>query len=80
MLTYHVVAGKVTAGELLGKIRSGGGTARLTTVNGGQLTATTRDGKVIIRDAKGGEATVTATDLKTGNGIIHVTDAVSLPG
>ena len=80
VLTYHVVAGKVTAGELIGLIRSGGGNAALTTVAGGTLTARLDGQKVVLTDATGGTATVTATDLKGSNGIIHVTDAVSLPG
>jgi len=46
---------------------------------GGTLTASIKDGKVILTDEKGGIATVTATDLKAGNGVIHVIDAVVLP-
>lgn len=80
VLTYHVVAGKVSAGDLIAKINAGGGSATLTTVQGGSLTAKLDGGKVVIVDAKGGAATVTAADLKQSNGIIHVTDAVSIPG
>ena len=39
ILTYHVVPGRVTASELIDMIRAGGGSAALTTVNGGTLTA-----------------------------------------
>jgi uncharacterized surface protein with fasciclin (FAS1) repeats len=70
----------VTASELIAKINSGGGAATLKTVAGGTLTATIVDGKVVITDAKGGTATVTKADLVQSNGVIHVTDAVSLPG
>ena len=45
----------------------------------GSLTASLKGGKVILTDEKGGIATVTATDLKAGNGIVHVIDAVVLP-
>lgn len=79
VLTYHVVPGKVTAAELIGLIEAGGGSAMLTTVQGGKLTASLSGGNVIITDAKGGQATVTTADLMQSNGIIHVTDAVSLP-
>jgi uncharacterized surface protein with fasciclin (FAS1) repeats len=48
-------------------------------VAGGKLTASIEDGKVVLTDEKGGKATVTATDLKASNGIIHVIDAVLLP-
>ena len=80
VLTYHVVPGQVTASELLAKIQAGGGKAKLTTVQGGVLTASVMGGKVMLTDAKGGMAHVTQADLKGSNGVIHVTDAVSLPG
>jgi uncharacterized surface protein with fasciclin (FAS1) repeats len=80
VLTYHVVAGKVSAKDLVKKINAGGGSAKLTTVQGGTLTARLDGGKVVIVDAKGGTATVTTADLMQSNGIIHVTDAVSIPG
>lgn len=49
------------------------------TVSGGTLTASLKDGKVILTDEKGGIAIVTATDLKAGNGVVHVIDAVVMP-
>ena len=48
MLTYHVVPGKVTAPMLIKKIKAGGGTAMLTTVQGGTLTAALSGGKVVL--------------------------------
>ena len=39
ILTYHVVPGRLTAADLMQRVRSGGGMARLTTVQGGTLTA-----------------------------------------
>jgi len=80
MLTYHVVAGRVTAAQLLEMIRAGGGQARLTTVQGGRLTASVVGGRVMLTDAKGGIAHVTQADVMQFNGVIHVTDGVSLPG
>jgi len=80
VLTYHVVAGQVTASKLMEMINAGGGSANLNTVQGGLLRAAIVDGKVIITDAKGGTAAVTQADLIQSNGVIHVTDAVSLPG
>ena len=79
VLTYHVVPGAVTAAQLIELIQAGGGTAALTTVQGGTLTASLSGDKVILTDAKGGTATVIAADMIQSNGIIHVTDAVSLP-
>lgn len=80
VLTYHVVAGKVTATDLVAKIKAGMGSATLATLSGGKLTATLDMGKVVLTDEKGGKATVIAADLMAGNGVVHATDAVSLPG
>lgn len=79
VLTYHVVPGKVTAAELVETIQKSGGQATLKTVQGGELTASLSGSSVLISDAKGGTARVVAADLVQSNGVIHVTDAVSLP-
>lgn len=80
VLTYHVVPGSVSAADVVALIEANDGQARLTTVSGGVLLATLAGGKVVLTDARGGKATVVATDLASSNGVIHVTDAVSLPG
>lgn len=79
VLTYHVVAGNLDAAAVVKAITSGGGKATVKTVSGGTLTASLKDGKVILTDENGGVATVVATDLKAGNGVIHVIDTVVLP-
>ena len=80
VLTYHVVSGRISAADLVGRIRAGGGMARLTTVQGGTLTARLQGSNVVLTDARGGRATVTQADVFQSNGVIHVTNAVSLPG
>ena len=80
VLTYHVVSGNVDAATLLGQIEAGGGTATLTTVQGGTLTATPDGaGGITLTDAKGGTAKVTTADLRQSNGIVHVIDSVLMP-
>lgn len=79
ILTYHVVAGALDAKAVIAAIKKGKGKAVLTTVAGGKLTAAIENGKVVITDENGGKATVTATDLKASNGIVHVIDAVLMP-
>ena len=79
VLTYHVVPGKLMAKDVLGAIKAGGGKAVVTTVQGGKLTASVMGGKVMLTDAKGRMAHVTAADLDTTNGVIHVVDSVLLP-
>lgn len=79
ILTYHVVAGNLDAKQVMAAIKKGNGKAELTTVAGGKLTAAVENGKVVLTDANGGKSTVTATDLKGSNGVIHVIDTVLMP-
>ncbi len=79
ILTYHVVAGNMDAVSVAAAIKAGKGNAVLTTVNGAQLTATMEGSSVILTDSKGGRSTVTATDLKGTNGVVHVIDTVLMP-
>lgn len=79
VLTYHVVAGNLDAKAVMTAITKGGGKAELTTVSGGKLSAAIENGKVILTDENGGKSTVTATDLKGTNGVVHVVDGVVLP-
>lgn len=80
VLTYHVVSGRMSAADLMAAIRAGNGAASLTTVNGGNLTARMSGNSIVLTDAKGGRARVTTADVFQSNGVIHVTDAVSIPG
>ncbi len=81
ILTYHVVAGDLTADKLAAKIKAAkGGKAMLKTVNGEKLTLMMGEGgKGIVIKAKGDEAMVTIADVKQSNGVIHVIDHVLLP-
>ncbi len=79
ILTYHVVAGNLDANAVVAAIKAGNGNAVLTTVNGAKLIASLSGKNVILTDAKGGVATVTATDLKASNGVVHVIDTVVMP-
>lgn len=68
VLTYHVVAGKVTAADVV-KL------SQATTVNGAQVQIAVRDGKVVLN----GTSTVATADVMASNGVIHVIDTVILP-
>jgi uncharacterized surface protein with fasciclin (FAS1) repeats len=80
VLTYHVVPGRLTAADLMARIRAGGGSARLTTVQGGTLTARMSGNNIVLTDARGGVSMVTQANVMQSNGVIHVTNAVSMPG
>ena len=79
VLTYHVVAGKLTAADISAKIKAGNGKAELTTVQGEKLTAMESGGKIMLTDAKGGTSTVTQGDVMQSNGVVHVVDTVLMP-
>ncbi|WP_394729641.1 fasciclin domain-containing protein [Altererythrobacter sp. GH1-8] len=80
ILKYHVVAGNVDAATLTQAITDAGDEGyTVETVGGGTLTAAVVDGKVVLTDATGGTATVTATDVAASNGVIHVIDTVLMP-
>jgi uncharacterized surface protein with fasciclin (FAS1) repeats len=79
ILTYHVVAGKWSSADLAKKIKEGKGTAALKTVAGGELWAMMHGHDIVLKDAKGGMATVTQADVFQSNGVIHVIDTVLMP-
>ena len=67
VLTYHVVAGKVLAADVV-KL------SKAKTVQGAEVKITVKEGKVKVDDAN-----VVKTDIICKNGVIHVIDAVILP-
>ena len=67
ILTYHVVAGKVMAADVLGLTSAA-------TVQGDALAISAANGIVRINDA-----TVVAADVEASNGVIHVIDTVLIP-
>ncbi len=69
VLLYHVVKGKVLAADVVkldGK--------KVETLGGKKVMVKVKDGVVKLKNA-----TVTATDIKASNGVIHVIDTVLMP-
>ncbi|HLK98263.1 MAG TPA: fasciclin domain-containing protein [Hymenobacter sp.] len=80
ILTYHVVAGNMTADKIMSAIKAGKGTASLKTVSGGTLKAMMNGPKnVVLIDEKGGVSTISTYDVIQSNGVIHVIDKVLMP-
>jgi uncharacterized surface protein with fasciclin (FAS1) repeats len=79
ILTYHVVAGRLSAMDLMAQARAGGGKAMLKTVEGEDLTVEVKSGAVWLTDAKGGMSKVAIADVNQSNGVIHVVDTVLMP-
>jgi uncharacterized surface protein with fasciclin (FAS1) repeats len=80
VLTYHVVAGRMTAVQLMKAVREGEGEAHIKTVEGEDLIVKQAGpGKLTVTDVKGDVAMITIPDVLQSNGVIHVIDTVMLP-
>ena len=79
VLTYHVVAGKLDAKALMEKIKMGNGMAKLTAVQGEELTVMKKGKNLEVKDSKGGVAMITIKDVYQKNGVIHVINKVLMP-
>ena len=80
VLTYHVIAGKLTFNDLKKKIKRGKGKAELATVSGGTLTFISNGpNNIMVKDEMGGAANITVYDVLQSNGVIHSIDKVLLP-
>jgi uncharacterized surface protein with fasciclin (FAS1) repeats len=67
ILTYHVVPGEVMAADVVNLTNAA-------TVNGAEVTIKVIDGGVMVDNAN-----VIKTDIKCGNGVIHVIDSIIMP-
>lgn len=79
ILTYHVVSGTFTAAAVIKAITDNDGKFAVKTVQGGILTASLLEGKVILTDTKGNVSTVVIADVAASNGIVHAIDSVIMP-
>jgi len=79
LLTYHMVAGKLTASKILRAMCHGSGTATFTTVEGSELVASMDGIDIVLTDCSGNSARITRADADLCNGVIHEIDHVILP-
>ena len=80
ILTAHVVAGDLSAADLIEGINaSSDGFFHMQTVSGDALSAQLNGDSVFIYDESGNAAQVTIADVDQSNGVIHVVDGVLLP-
>ena len=79
ILTYHVVAGKMTSHDLAKAVMTGGGEAKLKTVEGDFITVKKDGDAWTVTDDKGNVAKITIADVIQSNGVIFVIDKVLMP-
>ncbi|MEP6982983.1 MAG: fasciclin domain-containing protein [Sphingomicrobium sp.] len=79
VLTYHVVPGRYTAGQIAALAAKHRGTATLKTVEGENLRFMKSGRGWVVVDAKGGKASITIANVMQSNGVIHVVDRVLMP-
>lgn len=79
VLTYHVVPGTITSAQLKQQIAAGGGTARLTTVEGEPLTATLVSNVIQLTDVNSNKSYIETADVRQSNGMVHVVNGVVIP-
>ncbi|MEZ4970575.1 MAG: fasciclin domain-containing protein [Flavobacteriaceae bacterium] len=79
LLTYHIVAGNITASKILKALCNGNGKASFTTVQGDKIYASMDGLDIVLEDKAGNKARITSADASQSNGIIHEIDSVILP-
>ena len=79
ILTYHVVSGRLTSGQIQAMAAKNRGTATLKTVQGQSLKVMKRGKDWWVSDVKGNRARITIANVMQSNGVIHVVDTVLMP-
>jgi uncharacterized surface protein with fasciclin (FAS1) repeats len=80
LITYHTMAGIVTAKDIARAIRENNGTATFTTLTGNKLIARLDNNRnIVLVDENGGQSIVSKFDVPQSNGLLHIIKAVLIP-
>ncbi|MEO9659697.1 MAG: fasciclin domain-containing protein [Maribacter dokdonensis] len=79
MLSYHIIADKLSASSILKAMCRGNGIAKFTTIQGDEITASMQGIDIVLTDKFGNHAMITTADSNQSNGIIHEIDTVFVP-
>ena len=77
---YGLAEGSMTSADIAKAITDGGGTASITTLQGGAIKATMDGDKIVLEDGAGNKANVIEADVESSNGTLHIIDSVLMPG
>ena len=79
LLSYHIVAGKLTASRILKAMCRGNGKASFTTIQGKKLEAHMDGYDIVLTDPLGNTARIVQADVSQQNGVVHEIDSVIAP-
>ncbi|WP_295671146.1 fasciclin domain-containing protein [uncultured Mucilaginibacter sp.] len=80
LITYHAMAGRVTAHDIEKKINANNGEATFTTLAGTKLTAKIDENRnIVLIDENGGQSIISKFDIQQSNGILHIVTSVLVP-
>lgn len=80
LITYHAIAGRLTARDISRKINANNGEAIFTTIAGSKLTAKIDSNRnIVLTDENGGQSIIDHFDIPQSNGILHTVNAVLVP-
>ncbi|QKJ28950.1 fasciclin domain-containing protein [Mucilaginibacter mali] len=80
LVTYHAIAGKVSAKDILHNIREHKGVANYVTLAGSKLAATIDANRnIVLTDETGGQCVISQFDVEQSNGMLHVINGVFVP-
>ena len=79
LLSYHIIAGELTASKMLLAMCRGAGTAKFRTIQGDIISASMDGIDIVLTDSLGNEAKIVSADDNRCNGVIHVIDGVIFP-
>ena len=79
LVSYHIIAGKFSAAQILKKLCRGEGKTTLTTLQGEPITATMEGTDIVLTDLHGNKARIIKADRNQCNGVVHTIDSVIRP-
>ena len=79
LLNLHLVAGRLSSAEMLGRVQAGGGHATLATVAGEPLSISLTGAVLTLTDSAGNRSYLETPDIRQANGIVHVVNGVLVP-
>jgi len=79
LLSYHIVAGNLTASYILRALCRGEGKTSFTTIQGNKIFARIQGTDILLTNGTGHTAMITVADSEHPNGVVHQIDGVIVP-